>query len=74
VIPSFYCGGVTLREVQLEHPMATVEPVSDSRVSVEADRPLTALRRARGKAAKSLKLIASSIEILAEIQPASVRD
>ena len=38
VIPSFYCGGVTLREVQVTHPMATVKAVSDSRVSVEADR------------------------------------
>lgn len=34
---------------------------------------MTALRRTRGKAAKSLRLIAASIEILAEIQPASVR-
>ena len=34
---------------------------------------MTALRRTRGKAAKSLRLIASSTEILAEIQPASVR-
>jgi len=35
VIPSFYCGGATLREVQVSHPLATVEPVEDSRVSVE---------------------------------------
>ena len=35
VIPSFYCGGATLREVQVTHPLAKVEAVSDSRVSVE---------------------------------------
>jgi hypothetical protein len=34
---------------------------------------MTVPRRTRGKAAKSLKLIESSIEILAEIQPAGVR-
>ena len=34
---------------------------------------MTAQRRTRGKAAKSLRLIETSIEILAEIQPASVR-
>jgi hypothetical protein len=38
VIESYYLieGGGTLRQVQVEHPMATVEPVSDSRMSVEA--------------------------------------
>jgi hypothetical protein len=34
---------------------------------------MTRPRKTRGKAAKSLKPIASTIEILAEIQPASVR-
>ena len=33
VIPSFYCGGATLREVQVTHPLATVAAVADSRVS-----------------------------------------
>jgi len=37
VIPSFYCGGATLREVQVSHPLATVEAVEDSRVSAEVD-------------------------------------
>ena len=36
VIPSFYCGGVTLREVQVTHPLAVVEVVEDSRVRGEA--------------------------------------
>jgi hypothetical protein len=36
VIPSFYPGGATLTEAQVTHPTATVEPVSDSRVSGEA--------------------------------------
>jgi len=39
VIPSFYCGGATLREVQVTHPMARVEAVEDSRVSAETNRP-----------------------------------
>ena len=37
VIPLFYAGGVTLREVQVTHPLAVVEAVEDSRVA-EADR------------------------------------
>jgi hypothetical protein len=32
VIPSFYCGGVTVAEVQAAHPLALVEAVEDSRV------------------------------------------
>jgi hypothetical protein len=32
VIPSFYVGGVTLKEVQVTHPMAVVEAVEDSLV------------------------------------------
>jgi hypothetical protein len=38
-VEAFYCGGATLREVRVVHPMAVVEAVEDSRVSVEADRP-----------------------------------
>lgn len=32
VLTSFYCGGVTLREAQIEHPLAVVKVVEDSRV------------------------------------------
>lgn len=38
-ILSFYAGGATLREVQVGHALATVEPVEDSRVSAETNRP-----------------------------------
>lgn len=39
VIESYYPGGATLREAQVGHPLAKVEPVEDSRVSFESDRP-----------------------------------
>jgi hypothetical protein len=32
VLPSFYCGGATLREVQVSHPLAVVEAIEDSLV------------------------------------------
>jgi hypothetical protein len=32
-------GGGTLREAQVEHSLAQVEPDEDSRVRAEADRP-----------------------------------
>jgi hypothetical protein len=32
VLTSFYCGGVTLREARVAHPLAKVRPVEDSRV------------------------------------------
>jgi len=37
VIPSLYCGGATLREVQVSHPLAQVEAVEDSRVDLPRD-------------------------------------
>ena len=36
VIEPYYSGGATLREARVTHPLATVEAVEDSRVSVEA--------------------------------------
>ena len=35
---AFYAGGAPLEEVKVTHPLAVVEAVEDSRVSVEADR------------------------------------
>lgn len=32
VIPSFYCGGATLLEVRVTHPLAVVEAIEASRV------------------------------------------
>jgi hypothetical protein len=34
VIPTFYCGGVTLAEVRVTHPLAKVKAVEDSRVEL----------------------------------------
>ena len=33
VVMAFYAGGAPLEEVKVTHPLATVEPVEDSRVS-----------------------------------------
>jgi hypothetical protein len=34
-IDAYYCGGATLREAQVGHPMAVVAVVADSQVRVE---------------------------------------
>jgi hypothetical protein len=39
VVQAYYCGGATLREVAVLHPMARVEAVEDLRVIAEVDRP-----------------------------------
>jgi hypothetical protein len=39
VVDTYYGDGATLGEVRVTHPLAVVETVEDSRVSVEAGRP-----------------------------------
>lgn len=47
VLQSFYCGGATLREAQVSHPLAQVDADEDSRV--ELPRDISSARRPRSR-------------------------